>query len=135
MKSCKVVIHLSQLVHTLGKKTKNLKVNPFNRIFSKLSFPTITFKNRLLIAISAILLFSTLTIGFTTYVKSKESTIDLVSSRLEREVTISNDMAKTLMLVHIGNIESFMKELDAVIKRQHVSITQSGFLANMQDTT
>lgn len=88
---------------------------------------TISFKLRLLGVILAILFISTITIGLTAYEKMKNSTINLVSSHLEREVTIVNDMAKTLMLVHVGDQEKFMNELEGVIKRQHVSLTQDGY--------
>ncbi|MFS0574748.1 methyl-accepting chemotaxis protein [Sporosarcina sp. 179-K 3D1 HS] len=90
-----------------------------------------SFKSRLMMAISSILLVSTICIGFVTYQKSKESTIDLVSTRLEREVHIINDLAKTLMLVHVGNREQFMRELETVVKRQHVSLIQSGYHPDM----
>ncbi|WP_188006604.1 Methyl-accepting chemotaxis protein [Sporosarcina sp. ANT_H38] len=91
----------------------------------------VSFKTRLLFVILTILLLSTVTIGFTAYEKMKTNTIELVSSRLEREVTIVNDLAKTLMLAHIGNKEKFMVELEEVIKRQHVSLTQEGYHATM----
>ncbi|BAQ11873.1 methyl-accepting chemotaxis sensor protein [Bacillus sp. OxB-1] len=90
-----------------------------------------SFKYRLMTAISSILLVSTTCIGFVTYEKSKENTIDLVSSRLEREVHIINDLAKTLMLAHVRDRGRFMSELEAVVKRQHVSLVQSGYRADM----
>lgn len=112
------------------QKLKGMRVVRLKRL------PAITkakwsFKYRLMTAISSILLVSTTCIGFVTYEKSKENTIDLVSSRLEREVHIINDLAKTLMLAHVGDRDRFMSELEAVVKRQHVSLIQSGYHADM----
>ena len=122
-----MVRELSRLVHDGIGKNNFVRFLKFGRIFSRFGIKEVSFKNRLLIVISMILLASTVTIGFTTYHKSKESTIDLVSSRLTREVTIINDIAKTLMLVHVGNMENFMGELENVVKRQHTSLTQEGY--------
>ena len=126
--SCKVVIELSRLAQEVIKKISFKKVNWAN-LSSRVT--NITFKTRLLFAILTILLISTVTIGFTAYEKMTKSTIELVSSHLEREVTIVNDLAKTLMLIHIGNKENFMSALEEVVKRQHVSLTQEGYNATM----
>ena len=126
--SCKVVIELSRLAQEDIRKISFKKVNWAN-LTSRVT--TITFKTRLLFAILTILLISTVTIGFTAYEKMTKSTIELVSSHLEREVTIVNDLAKTLMLIHIGNKENFMSALEEVVKRQHVSLTQEGYNATM----
>ena len=126
--SCKVVINLSRLAQKVVKKIKFGKINWGK---SPLKVTSISFKTRLLFMILTILLISTVTIGFTAYETMKKSTIELVSSRLEREVTIVNDLAKTLMLAHIGNKENFMSELEEVIKRQHVALTQEGYHATM----
>lgn len=126
--SCKVVFKLSRLAHKVVRKINFWQVN---WIRSPLRITRVSFKTRLLFVILTILLLSTVTIGFTAYEKMKTNTIELVSSRLEREVTIVNDLAKTLMLAHIGNKENFMSELEEVIKRQHVSLTQEGYHATM----
>lgn len=126
--SCEVVIKLSRLAQEVVKKIRFGKVN-WRNLSSRVT--NITFKTRLLFAILTILLISTVTIGFTAYEKMTKSTIELVSSHLEREVTIVNDLAKTLMLIHIGNKENFMSALEEVVKRQHVSLTQDGYNATM----
>lgn len=123
-----MVIKLSRLAQEVVKKIRFGKVNWTNES-SRVT--NITFKTRLLFAILTILLISTVTIGFTAYEKMTKSTIELVSSHLEREVTIVNDLAKTLMLIHIGNKENFMSALEEVVKRQHVSLTQDGYNATM----
>jgi len=91
----------------------------------------LTFKNRLLLIFSLILLFSTVAIGAMTYIKAKESTLELVTARLDREVNIMNDLAKSIMIKHIGNQDQFMKELERAVKRQYVSFMQDGFSADM----
>ncbi|KAA0965000.1 methyl-accepting chemotaxis protein [Sporosarcina sp. ANT_H38] len=126
--SCKVVIKMSRLAQKFVRKINFGQVN-WTRL--PLRITRVSFKTRLLFVILTILLLSTVTIGFTAYEKMKTNTIELVSSRLEREVTIVNDLAKTLMLAHIGNKEKFMVELEEVIKRQHVSLTQEGYHATM----
>lgn len=123
-----MVIKLSRLAQEVVKKIRFGKVN-WRNLSSRVT--NITFKTRLLFAILTILLISTVTIGFTAYEKMTKSTIELVSSHLEREVTIVNDLAKTLMLIHIGNKENFMSALEEVVKRQHVSLTQDGYNATM----
>lgn len=123
-----MVIKLSRLAQEVVKKIRFGKVN-WTNVSSRVT--NITFKTRLLFAILTILLISTVTIGFTAYEKMTKSTIELVSSHLEREVTIVNDLAKTLMLIHIGNKENFMSALEEVVKRQHVSLTQDGYNATM----
>lgn len=119
---------MSRLAQEVVKKIKFGKEKWIRLPFG---FTNISFKIRLLFVILTILLISTVTIGFTAYETMKKSTIDLMSSRLEREVTIVNDLAKTLMLAHIGNKENFMSELEEVIKRQHVALTQEGYHAAM----
>lgn len=97
----------------------------------QMSRENLSFKNRLLLIFTAILLISTVVIGTTTYFKAKNSTMELVSSRLDREVNIINDLAKTLMTIHIGDRERFMDELEKAVKRQHVSLMQDGLGADM----
>lgn len=123
-----MVIIMSRLAQEVVRKIIFGKVNWIRLPFG---ITSISFKTRLLFMILTILLISTVTIGFTAYEAMKKSTIELVSSRLEREVTIVNDLAKTLMLAHIGNKENFMSELEEVIKRQHVALTQEGYHATM----
>ncbi|MFC4410486.1 methyl-accepting chemotaxis protein [Chungangia koreensis] len=91
----------------------------------------LSFKYRLLLFFSIILLLSTVVIGTTTYLKAKNSTMELISSRLDREVNIINDLAKTLMTIHLGDREQFMVDLEKAVKRQHVSLVQDGLGADM----
>lgn len=122
---------MSLLAQEVVREIRKIKLEKVKWMNFSSRVSNITFKTRLLFAILTILLISTVTIGLTAYEKMTKSTIELVSSHLEREVTIVNDLAKTLMLIHIGNEENFLSALEDVVKRQHVSLTQEGYNATM----
>ncbi|MHC0037665.1 methyl-accepting chemotaxis protein [Pseudoneobacillus sp. C159] len=95
-------------------------------------------QTRLLILFISLLLVSVSAVGYISFSMSKETTKVLVEQRLEKEVKTIYDIAKSLMLVYIGDEEQFNKKMDQVIKSQNANLAQDNlnaefFLVNAKE--
>nr|WP_257987842.1 methyl-accepting chemotaxis protein [Bacillus sp. V33-4] len=79
---------------------------------------------RLLAIILSLLLVTISSIAYISFVKSKETTVQLMEQRLEKEAATISEMAKNLMLIYVGKEEKFSEKMDQVIKSQDADMAQ-----------
>ncbi|MFC5560064.1 methyl-accepting chemotaxis protein [Ureibacillus thermophilus] len=103
---------------------ENFQTRPVNWI-SKL-FAQFTMQARLLIVILSLLLLSVSSVAYISYMKSKQTTIELMEQRLEREVKMVYAIAQNLMMIYVGEEEKFQKKMNQVIKGQDAELVQDG---------
>lgn len=93
-------------------------------------FP-LSFQARLSIVVGILVLASISTVGWLSYSKAKESQMDLVQNRLEREIFVMKDMAERLMFAFVGDQDSFNNQIQEVVTSQKVEMNYDGFSANV----
>jgi methyl-accepting chemotaxis protein len=86
-------------------------------IISKISLQT-----RLIILVLVLLLSSVSVVGYTSYHKSKESTMNIIEDRLYREVNTTSDIVANLAYAFIGDQEEFSQRVNTVIQSQSSSL-------------
>lgn len=65
-------------------------------------------------------------IGFFSYTKAKDSQMDLVQDRLERELLMAQDVAEQLMYAFVGDQEEFEKRVEGYSTSQQAQLVQDG---------
>ncbi|WP_066294650.1 methyl-accepting chemotaxis protein [Bacillus sp. FJAT-29937] len=100
----------------------------------------ITLQTRLLVLILGLLLFTVSSVAYISYVKSKDTAVNLIEQRLLKEVKSIYDLSQNLMLIYVGNEEYFNKKMNQVIKSQDAGFAQDGlsgsfFLVNEKGAT
>ncbi|KKI88597.1 hypothetical protein WQ54_30865 [Bacillus sp. SA1-12] len=94
-------------------------------IFSKMTLQT-----RLIILVLSLLLISISIVGFTSYNKSKDSTMEIIEERLYREVNTTSDIVENLAFAYIGDQEKFMERVnEVVVPGQASALIQDGLPA------
>jgi len=101
----------------LGQKTRN-KVH---QLLIKFSLQT-----RLLVLILSLLLITITIVGYISYEKSKETTINIMEQRLTKEVKSIYDIAQNIMLIYVGKEEKFNAKIEQVIRSQDAELAQDG---------
>ncbi|MGD7043985.1 methyl-accepting chemotaxis protein [Jeotgalibacillus proteolyticus] len=88
-------------------------------------------KTRLLVPLLAIVFVSTSIIGLQSYSSSVERTTELVEQRLMREVTLSNEIIRNSMMMHVGDEEAFIKQVNQAAEQQKANLGQDGLFAEI----
>ncbi|PLR76998.1 methyl-accepting chemotaxis protein [Bacillus sp. V3-13] len=84
----------------------------------------VSLQARLLAIILSLLLVTVSSIAYISFVKSKETTVQLMEQRLEKEAETISEMAKNLMLIYVGKEEKFSEKMEQVIKSQDAGLAQ-----------
>lgn len=92
---------------------------------------TLSFQARLSIIVCILFLLSISCLGYLSYSKAKENQIELVQNRLEREVFVMKDMARSMMYAYVGDKETFNKQIAQVVESQRAELMQDGFSSRM----
>ncbi|WLR49854.1 methyl-accepting chemotaxis protein [Bacillus tianshenii] len=91
----------------------------------------VSLQQRLFILFITLLVASLSTTGYVSYSKSKETTMKIIESRLEREVDTTSEIAGNLMLAYAGDMEKFENRLNRrVIQTQSSQLIQDGLEAD-----
>lgn len=85
-----------------------------------------TLKARLLIIIIISLIIMAGTISSISYIKSKETVMNLMEQRMEREVALFYDVAQNLMFSYVDDAEGFSDKINDVLKSHSAEMTQDG---------
>ncbi|MGG4490022.1 methyl-accepting chemotaxis protein [Metabacillus idriensis] len=94
-------------------------------------FSKITLQSRLLILVLTLLIASITAVGYTSYVKSKKATMDIIEDRLQREVNTTGEIAGNLMFAYPGEEEEFLKRFNKVVlANQSSELIQDGLSAD-----
>jgi methyl-accepting chemotaxis protein len=81
---------------------------------------------RLLVLILGLLIATISAVAYISYEKSKETTIDLMEQRLERETKTFYQLAQNLMFIYVGKEEEFYKKVNQVLKGQEADLAKDG---------
>ena len=79
-------------------------------VFSKISLQA-----RIIILVLFLLLTSISIVGFTSYSKSKETTMEIIEERLYREVNTTADIVMNLAFAYINDKEEFLRRVDKIV--------------------
>ncbi|QNG61201.1 methyl-accepting chemotaxis protein [Bacillus sp. PAMC26568] len=101
----------------------------------------ISLQTRLLMLVLALLIASISVVGFTSYAKAKDTTMDIIEDRLQREVNTTGEIAGNLMFAYLGDEEEFLERFNKVVlTNQSSELIQDGlgaefFLVNENKST
>ncbi|XQY90721.1 methyl-accepting chemotaxis protein [Metabacillus sp. HB246100] len=94
------------------------------------SFSKISLQTRVLFLVLLLLVTSISVVGFTSYSKSKETTIEIIEERLDREVNTTSDIVANLAFAYVGDPEEFQHRVDkVVIPSQSTALIRDGLPA------
>ncbi|MFN7251670.1 MAG: methyl-accepting chemotaxis protein [Anaerobacillus sp.] len=111
----------------LSRPTKSRKPNTERILNRGNGIHKLTLQTRLLIVFLTLLVGSLSIVGFVTYSKSKDITIQTIENRLMREVNVTDEIAANLMYAYIGDEEGFIKRFEKrVIPNQAAELIQDG---------
>jgi methyl-accepting chemotaxis protein len=91
------------------------------KILTKFSLQT-----RLLVLFISLLVFSTIVVGISSYLKAKDTTIHTIENRLVREAEIMGYIAKNLKFLYVSDDEYFMQQLEINVRSQHKQLEEDG---------
>ncbi|MFD1018770.1 methyl-accepting chemotaxis protein [Thalassobacillus hwangdonensis] len=92
---------------------------------------SLSLQARISIIVSVLFLISLTSVGYLSYSKAKDSQIELVEERLERELSATQSMAENLMYAFVGDKEVFQGRMNTYIKAQQAQLMQDGFSAKV----
>jgi methyl-accepting chemotaxis protein len=103
-----------------------IKLKDTEPFLSKISLQT-----RLLILVLSLLIASIAAVGYTSYVKSKTATMNIIEDRLQREVNTTDEIAGNLMFAYLGKEEEFLERFNKVVlTNQSSELIQDGLSAD-----
>jgi len=94
------------------------------KYYKKGSAKAFSLRFRLLTVFIGLVITSTSFIGINSYNTSADRTVDLVEQRLDREVTLANELIKNAMFANVGDEESFLKQLNQIVLQQKSALSQ-----------
>ncbi|KGP73183.1 methyl-accepting chemotaxis protein [Pontibacillus yanchengensis] len=116
---------------TKKRKANNRPTSSKNNSEKKRKSLGLSFQARLSILIGILFLASITTVGWLSYSKAKESQMDLVQDRLEREIFVMKDIAERMMFAFVGDKDSFDEQIKEVVNSQEAEMNYDGFSANV----
>ncbi|MEQ6377713.1 methyl-accepting chemotaxis protein [Bacillaceae bacterium S4-13-56] len=87
-------------------------------------------QGRLLILVLSLLLVTISSVGYISYTKAKEATMNLIEFRLEREVEIISQAAQNLSIMSVGNQSEFNRSFEQEVQKMRHSLVASGIKAD-----
>ncbi|APH06980.1 hypothetical protein A9C19_06190 [Bacillus weihaiensis] len=94
------------------------------------SFSKISLQTRVLFLVLLLLVTSISVVGFTSYDKSKETTIEIIEERLDREVNTTSDIVANLAFAYVGDPKEFQNRVNkVVIPSQSTALIRDGLPA------
>lgn len=104
-------------------------INKKREIMTKLNRNVLTrlsLRNRLLILFIVLLLISVITIGFSSYLKAKNTSIEFMEQRLSRETDSMAYITKNLKFLYVSDDDYFMQQLEISVRDQKHQLEQDG---------
>ncbi|GGD04717.1 hypothetical protein GCM10011389_10300 [Pontibacillus salipaludis] len=93
-------------------------------------FMTLSFQARVSLVICVLFLGSISLVSWLSYSKAKESQLELVRDRLEREVDVTRENAENMMFALVGEEQVFKERMREYISSQQFELVQDGFSAS-----
>lgn len=83
-------------------------------------------RTRLLVIFLLLLILSTGSVGLTSYLKAKETTMGTIENRLVREVELMGDLADNLNFTYVSDRDYFMQQLEISVRSLYHSLADEG---------
>nr|WP_083584300.1 methyl-accepting chemotaxis protein [Bacillus weihaiensis] len=122
--------------HKMLKKTVTGNKHPLQakhmkgKAYELKSFSKISLQTRVLFLVLLLLVTSISVVGFTSYDKSKETTIEIIEERLDREVNTTSDIVANLAFAYVGDPKEFQNRVNkVVIPSQSTALIRDGLPA------
>ena len=81
---------------------------------------------RLLVLFVSLLMLSIGAVGASSYIKAKETTVETIENRLEREAELMGYIAQNLNFVYVSDKEYFMQQLEVNVRTQQKKLKSDG---------
>lgn len=91
---------------------------------------SLSFQARVSIVICVLFIGSISLVSWLSYSKAKESQLELVRERLEREVDVTRENAENMMFALVGEEDVFKERMNEYISSQKSELVQDGFSAS-----
>ncbi|ELK45465.1 UNVERIFIED_CONTAM: methyl-accepting chemotaxis protein [Halobacillus marinus] len=111
------------MLNDVGRKFKQRRMGSRRR--------SLSFQWRLSLVLALFLLIAVILIGFLSYSKAKESQMQFIQDRLDRELVMIQDISKQLMYAFVGEEEQFQKRMQVYVNAQQAQLVQDGLDAEM----
>jgi methyl-accepting chemotaxis protein len=115
------------------KLFRNISLLTNARGFYRLStnlFSRLSLRNRLLFLFLLLLILSINTVGISSYLKAKDTTISTIESRLSREAEITSYIAKNLKFLYVSDDQYFMQQLEISVREQQKQLKKDGMTSD-----
>ncbi|MBM7604708.1 methyl-accepting chemotaxis protein [Metabacillus crassostreae] len=129
----KLAIHkkkTKQEKHEMIKNTKMEDPPAQNRSLDKW-YVKFSLKNRLLLLFIFLLFVSIITVGISSYLKAKDTTIETIENRISRESEVMAYVAKNLKFLYVSDDLYFMQQLEISVRDQQKQLTKDKIQSQM----
>jgi methyl-accepting chemotaxis protein len=99
--------------------------------FTMKNLTKIGLQTRLLILFISLLVFSTIAVGISSYIKAKDTTIHTIENRLIREAEIMGYIAKNLKFLYVSDDDYFMQQLEINVRSQQKQLKEDGISSHL----
>ncbi|WP_247747142.1 methyl-accepting chemotaxis protein [Alkalihalobacillus sp. BA299] len=120
----------------VGNNKKVKGIGFLNRFFQNFSL-----QNRLLVLFVSLLVLSINIVGFSSYLKAKEMTVNSIENRLIRETDLIGHIAENLKFLYVSDDQYFRQQLELNIRDQQEQLNKDGifpdffYIANNNEVT
>ncbi|GIN63188.1 hypothetical protein J27TS8_31810 [Robertmurraya siralis] len=110
------------------KKYRIKALNPLQKMkgWSTKILQKLTLGKRIFLLFVSLLIVAVVGVGFTSYMKAKDITMDTIEKRLERETELIGYIAENLKFVYISDDAYFMQQLDSSVRSQQEVLKKEG---------
>ncbi len=112
------------------KKTERENLSAPNRLLDKV-FANVNLQSRLLFLFIFLLVVSITTVGISSYLKAKDTTIETIENRISRESEVMAYVAKNLKFLYVSDDSYFMQQLEISIRDQQRQLETDGIKAHI----
>ncbi|MCA1039106.1 hypothetical protein LCM00_06250 [Bacillus infantis] len=121
-KTSQYSIKLKKAGKRIAKPFQNLKLSlAWKRLMAKMPL-----QFRLLFLTLGLLIAAISAVAYISYEKSKDTAIELMEQRLERETKTFYQLAQNLMFIYVGNEDEFSKKVNQVLRGQEAELAKDG---------
>ncbi|MGD6876577.1 methyl-accepting chemotaxis protein [Bacillus infantis] len=121
-KTSQYFIKLKKAGKRFAKPLQNMKLS----LIGKNLMARMPLQFRLLFLTLGLLIAAISAVAYISYEKSKDTAIELMEQRLERETKTFYQLAQNLMFIYVGKEDEFSKKVNQVLKGQEAELAKDG---------
>lgn len=129
----KLVIHKKNFNLKKYEKIKNIENEDHPALIRVLDkwYAKFSLKNRLLLLFIFLLIVSISTVGISSYLKAKDTTIETIENRISRESEVMAYVAKNLKFLYVSDDLYFMQQLEISVRDQQKQLESDNIQSQM----